>query len=99
LETTIAAAPASSAARAASPVRMPFAIHGRPCRAVASASRRQSQAGTSSLNSGPNVSATDGVPSPATFPENTLMSGLNLFIRLRARNPGNVQSTVTQRAS
>ena len=47
----------------------------------------------------PNVSATDGLPSPATLPENTLMSGLNLFIRLRTRNPGSGQSTVTHSAS
>ena len=47
----------------------------------------------------PYVSATDGVPSPTTFPENTLGSGLKRLTRLRTRNPITAPSTVTHSAA
>ena len=45
-ETKMAEAPAAMAASAASTVRMPFAIHGIPARAVAAASSSHVQVGT-----------------------------------------------------
>ncbi len=95
LETRTADAPAPMAASAASAVRIPLAIHGRPWRAVASASLSQVQGGATRAAK---VDATFGEPSRVTLPLQITGSRPRRADRFRARNPTTGQSTVTHSA-
>ena len=73
-----------------------MAIHGRPCRAVASASWSQVQSG---MIPPPKVDATFGSPSSVTLPNQTPGSKRKRAILFLTRQPIVAQSTVTQSAS
>src|ERR1700722_10638284 len=95
----MADAPASSAASAAGPVRMPLAIHGSPARPAARDSCAHDHAGLAAVTPARNIWFALGVLSSVALPAHPLRSGWNRASRLRVRTPICGQSTVTHSAS